>query len=237
MRRELPRKVRKALEAAIEKIIGPVEETLKNELEGIVRDCHETLTRSFLDAAQAMVSCPSGCHPQHPHHVVQPGIAINLLGCDSTEGADITMDELSQVALPPDSTRETWSEISKGMEHSKSVPTWSESGYLSQKVMPVPSFDSEVSWQQGATIPEAAFVVNGIADFPQFQPWDFDAEQQPTNHIGKGKERASNHAPRMNYELWQSSFGAIPFSQHQRLSSPPLDLAKLAEKDHGDNVP
>jgi len=48
MTRELPRKVRKELEIAIEKMIGPVEETLKNQLESLVRNCQERLSREFL---------------------------------------------------------------------------------------------------------------------------------------------------------------------------------------------
>jgi hypothetical protein len=48
MSRELPRKVRKELEIAIEKMVGPVEETLKNQLEGLIRSCHERLSREFL---------------------------------------------------------------------------------------------------------------------------------------------------------------------------------------------
>jgi hypothetical protein len=48
MNRELPRKVRKVLEIEIEKMMGPVEETLKNQLESIIRNCHEGLSQSYL---------------------------------------------------------------------------------------------------------------------------------------------------------------------------------------------
>jgi hypothetical protein len=41
LKRELPRKIRKELEAAMERIMGPMEETLQRQLEDIVRDCHE----------------------------------------------------------------------------------------------------------------------------------------------------------------------------------------------------
>ncbi|KAJ4291639.1 NAD-dependent protein deacylase SIR2rp2 [Kalmusia sp. IMI 367209] len=47
MNRELPRKVRKELEIAIEKLVGPLEETLKNQLEGLIRNCQERLSRDF----------------------------------------------------------------------------------------------------------------------------------------------------------------------------------------------
>jgi hypothetical protein len=52
MSRELPRKVRKELEIAIEKMVGPVEETLKNQLEGLIRNCHERLSREILRERQ-----------------------------------------------------------------------------------------------------------------------------------------------------------------------------------------
>lgn len=53
LKRELPRTIRKTLQALLESKLGPIEETLKNELESIVRDAHESLTRSYLSSAQA----------------------------------------------------------------------------------------------------------------------------------------------------------------------------------------
>jgi hypothetical protein len=47
--RELPRKVRKAYEAAMEREAVPMEETLKNKFENIVRGCLENLKRSYFD--------------------------------------------------------------------------------------------------------------------------------------------------------------------------------------------
>ena len=60
MSRELPRKVRKELEIAIEKIIGPVEETLKNQLENIIRNCQERLSREYLRDKDSDVPLSSG---------------------------------------------------------------------------------------------------------------------------------------------------------------------------------
>lgn len=48
LKRELPRTIRKKLQAFLEDSFGPIEETIKNELEGIVRDAQEVLTRRFL---------------------------------------------------------------------------------------------------------------------------------------------------------------------------------------------
>ncbi|KAL5116031.1 hypothetical protein ACEQ8H_006042 [Pleosporales sp. CAS-2024a] len=126
MRRELPRKVRKALELAMESRIGPVEETLKKELENIVRDCHETLTRSFLEAAQSMASSssfnPSPCTNPEP-----PSTVIDLLNDNIALGVNMTMDDLSQIAVPPNLDRESWQEISVSTGNENFYPTWSES--------------------------------------------------------------------------------------------------------------
>jgi hypothetical protein len=58
MKRELPRKIRKALQTALESKLGPIAETLKNELENIVRGAQETLMQSYLDSVQT-TSCAS----------------------------------------------------------------------------------------------------------------------------------------------------------------------------------
>lgn len=52
MNRELPRKVRMALEAQMERLLGPIEETLKNELESIVQNCHKSLAETYLGTMQ-----------------------------------------------------------------------------------------------------------------------------------------------------------------------------------------
>jgi hypothetical protein len=53
MKRELPRKIRKALQIALERKLGPIAEELKNELESIVRDAQVTLTQSYLDSVRS----------------------------------------------------------------------------------------------------------------------------------------------------------------------------------------
>jgi hypothetical protein len=197
MRRELPRKVRKALEAAMEKIIGPVEETLKNELESIVRDCHETLTRTFLDTAQAVAS--SACNLKEAKHTTQQNALIDSRDCETTGGSQQILDGLSLITLPPNSEQEPWTNISNSMEYMKSVPTWSDSGYLSQKTTGNPSYVSDSVWQHEATPTEAAFTVDTSIDFHQLQPWVFDEEQQALAYIGKGKGRATDDRPRTNH--------------------------------------
>ncbi|KAF2635689.1 hypothetical protein P280DRAFT_169289 [Massarina eburnea CBS 473.64] len=48
MSRELPRKVRRELKIAIEKLVGPIEETLKTRLEVLVRNFPERLSREYV---------------------------------------------------------------------------------------------------------------------------------------------------------------------------------------------
>jgi hypothetical protein len=53
---ELPRKVRKAYEAAMEREAAPMEETLRNKFENIVRGCLENLERSYFDNIRSSAS-------------------------------------------------------------------------------------------------------------------------------------------------------------------------------------
>jgi hypothetical protein len=106
--RELPRKVRKALETAIEKNFGPFEETLKSELENIVRDCHETLTRSFIELSR----------PSIPSH----GITVSAAAVLGSEVQDEPTKEpspgLSPYRLPTECMMESW----QGVLDTLSVP-------------------------------------------------------------------------------------------------------------------
>ncbi|KAH5305110.1 hypothetical protein HBI12_171720 [Parastagonospora nodorum] len=185
MRRELPRKVRKALEVAMEKLFGPVEETLKNELETIVRDCHETLTRTFLSAAQAMAS--SGSSSAMPTHAITPECAIDLFN------STITMDGLSQIALPPNSTREAWHEVHDNVENQNLHPTWSDSAYFSQGN--IPDFTSlGDTWPQDGIVPGAG-TQNNTPSNNYFQPASFSEDFGIIDYVGKGKGRAEDSIP------------------------------------------
>ncbi|KAH7075731.1 hypothetical protein BKA63DRAFT_305477 [Paraphoma chrysanthemicola] len=73
LRRELPRTVRKRLQTMLESKLGPLEETLKNEVESVVRDCQETLTHSYLKEAGTSTGpsyAPESIHG--PSHITQP---------------------------------------------------------------------------------------------------------------------------------------------------------------------
>ena len=58
MSRELPRKVRKELEVAIERLTGPIEENLKNQLEKLIRNCQERLSKDFLQSKLRIADMP-----------------------------------------------------------------------------------------------------------------------------------------------------------------------------------
>ena len=131
MSRELPRKVRKALEAAMERLIGPIEETLKNELENIVRNCQEALTRSYLDTARSLASS-SG--PPGPVTPAQPAF-IPELGAYSSTIRAIGTAELSQYFLPPDAMQEPYPKMTDLTENNNNInlqASFSDSAYYSQ---------------------------------------------------------------------------------------------------------
>ncbi|KAH4037652.1 hypothetical protein HBI56_222930 [Parastagonospora nodorum] len=98
LKRELPRTIRKTLQAALESRIGPIEETLKNELEGIVRDAQEALTRSYLSSTQN--SGPSSASVLHSTDgTLHPN---DSCANDLMQKSQSTTDSLSQYLVPPE---------------------------------------------------------------------------------------------------------------------------------------
>ena len=57
MKRELPRRIRQELETAIEKVVGPLEEIWKTQLEDLIRTCQEELS---IEYERSETSFPSG---------------------------------------------------------------------------------------------------------------------------------------------------------------------------------
>ncbi|KAF2036397.1 hypothetical protein EK21DRAFT_84083 [Setomelanomma holmii] len=118
LRRELPRKIRKELQAALENVIGPIEETLKSDLENIVRNCQETLTRSYFDAAQLTVSSNKKTAEAM---VDEPPVITtdDSRFAPPTTEANIGPNSLSQFFVPPETISESWPEVSKPSDELK----------------------------------------------------------------------------------------------------------------------
>jgi hypothetical protein len=181
MSRELPRKVRKALETTMESLIGPIEETLKNHLENIVRDCQEALTRSFLDNIQSMASSSAAVA-----HGRQPGFISDVDRYSATIAADPTSDVFSQVALPPESLPEPWPELQSG----PSAP-YADSTYFSQFDASNQPFLSG-TWAQieaasGHVIEECMATDHQMGHVVVLE------SDTPASYTGKGKGKAMDH--------------------------------------------
>ncbi|KAH8719328.1 hypothetical protein GQ44DRAFT_809716 [Phaeosphaeriaceae sp. PMI808] len=195
MNRELPREVRKALETAMERIIGPIEETLKNELESIVRNCHETLTKSFLDTARRLTSCPEGpSSSKESAFSMQAAFAVNKNVPISSDEGVATDNGLSQYMVPPESMLEPWPP--EVINHSYSQPTWSDSAYFSHSEILGNSFlhDSSVHVEPPDTI-----LVSADVEECNFALSTSSGNPVPATYARKGKGRAVESTSMLQY--------------------------------------
>lgn len=146
LKRELPRKIRKELQVALQSVIGPIEETLKNDLENIVRNCQEALTRSYLDVTCSSVS--SSRVPIEPRDLVNDAQVADVIdqGIGSPDLPVVDENDiLPQYFLPPDSTLEFWPDALTliNVQH---PPTLSDSAYFSLSEHLDSSFLDDEAW-------------------------------------------------------------------------------------------
>jgi hypothetical protein len=134
LKRELPRKIRKELEAAMERIMGPMEETLQRQLEDIVRDCHENLTRSYCSVAQPTDAIPGEI--AGPSRATEKSEFASLPMLDEpaldTHSTTLQADALSQYNVPPESSPQLWPDMMQPPDNFLTEATWSDSVYFSQ---------------------------------------------------------------------------------------------------------
>jgi hypothetical protein len=185
MSRELPRRVRKALDVAMESIIGPIEETLKTEMENIVRNCQEQLTISFMDSIRALASPPiatpgpSGILP-----IPQKPRAVNMTGVETIEKYASANNDLSQYFVPPYTTLEPWPELVNIADFGDYPPTQSDSAYFSQ-----PSRLNNSLLNSSWNSPESNTLVTARTDI--LDPIDaIGPNPCPQPYVGKGKGKA-----------------------------------------------
>lgn len=191
MSRELPRKVRKALEAEIEGIVGPIEETLKNKLEDIVRECQETLRRVFLDNVKAVSAAGPSCGKSTK--AMSSTLAAGPLesaGSNSLDEPPLLSDGFAQIEIPPYSAHETWTEVDIGDKDADHPLSWEDSAYFSLPDIPDSSL-LDGSWLHvGAS--SSTRDQNGNNAIHQFEVVSLD-EEVPMSYTGKGKGRAIDY--------------------------------------------
>jgi hypothetical protein len=131
LKRELPRKIRKELQVALQSMIGPIEETFKNDLENIVRNCQEALTRTYLEITRSSGSSSrTQTEPGKPVNTAQPAGVTESGGFSPYRPVIDESDRLSQYFLPPDSTLESWPEVMTSVDN-QYPPALSDSAYFS----------------------------------------------------------------------------------------------------------
>lgn len=195
----MPRKIRKKLQAALESRIGPIEETLKSELENIVRDAQDALTRHYISAVQSSDSSSNvSAELQRQAQLTQPFPTIAIGECSSAHSttAFLEADVLSQYFIPPDATQESWPRMACSTDNTNINAALSDSAYFSLAENTQDSFLNSAWFDQMSReaamgdIGEQEHAEHMHADnFEASSPNEFQSQQ---GYIGKGKERASH---------------------------------------------
>jgi hypothetical protein len=130
LRRELPRTIRKTLQATLESSFGPIEETLKNRLENIVRDAQETLTRDYLksvqlsDTALGSMAGSSGEGPSTQTLLQHQSVPVLPKTHPET-------DALSPYQVPSETIPRPWPQMTHTSHNIDTYATISDSTYFS----------------------------------------------------------------------------------------------------------
>lgn len=195
MKRELPRTIRKTLQAALESKSGPIAETLKNELESIVRDAQETLTQSYLssiqmtDDASAAASGSTGRTQSS-----QPVPESSFREHGMTQSMPFANDALSQYIILPEATAASLPTLFFSADGTATRATSSTSApqSLSEMLPDNPIMDDV--WLN--TFIDDEDILHGIftqdnAEYGTFDSEALSLQNQPFDqYIGKGKEPA-----------------------------------------------
>jgi hypothetical protein len=174
MNRELPRKVRKEFEIAIGKLFGPLEETLKNQLEGLVRNCQERLSRDY-ENSRASVEDQSA---NTTSGIAGPSLTDTQPQSLSQTSSTITSSVLAPYTIPMDSAFDPW----QGMEPTSDFQTcrYSDSGYFSETNYPLPS---DPWWPS---------MIDATQLLPDSDPSHMSNNAPNLSYTGKGKGRAED---------------------------------------------
>jgi hypothetical protein len=199
MNRELPGTIRRTLQAALDRNLASIEETLKNQLENIVRDVHETLARNFLNSVQP--SEPSSGTIDRLAGGLSPAENLSttaLTPCDATYLTKFQTDTLAHYSIPSDASSLDLLSLPSLDDHVNTSASFADSGYQSyHEQVENTCFDD--AWLQldpdfGSVYESlSADILPGGAALQTNTP-DPDFDQQPAEeYLGKGKGRATPH--------------------------------------------
>jgi hypothetical protein len=161
--------------------MGPIEETLKNDLENMVRDAQDKVTRSYLDVAQtSIVASATTAGPSNSAPQTQDLDQSQPLPAPT----NFLTEDLSQYLIPPDATSTSLPALDQLVDNTSMGATRSDSAYFSFSEDPF----LDGAWYN-STLDESLF--NNINEpIPNYSYED----PQPEEYVGKGKGRARQDA-------------------------------------------
>jgi hypothetical protein len=210
MKRELPRIIRKALEAKIEKLIGPIQETLKNDLENIVRDCQETLTRNYMNTTQSpnVFTQDMGEPTQHQQQHISQSAVKDSRSPDAALPNLYGTDELAQYFVPPDAPFDPWPGIAPSSSNTYTQDSFSDSANYSLSTNAQNPFWDDV-WLNSMSSNNMGDILNvsELRDMMQTNTLGYDnmsVSQPQETYTGKGKGKARDPGQDPDVEMTPS---------------------------------
>jgi hypothetical protein len=181
--------------------MGPIEETLKNELENIVRDAQDTLTRTYLSSMEP--AGPSSGLLAGPSGEAQPMLPLSISNSEHYNSAQPThpgTSVMSQFFVPPYATSESLPEMTHPVGNSNTGAVWSDSTYFSptetaqNSVMDDIWLNSISSGFEKEDLLDADFAEDttfGILGLdPSLEHHQPVEPEEPEEYTGKGKGRS-----------------------------------------------
>jgi hypothetical protein len=191
MKRELPRIIRKALEAKIENLFGPIQETLKNDLENIVRDCQEDLTRNYMNTMQPSNTLLWNRKHSAKHQQQTPQGAI--IDSQSPGMALPNLDQLAKYFVPPDAPSDPWLGVTQPSSSGHMQDSFSDSANYSLSTNAQNQFWDDL-WLNSMSSNNMGDILSASEPRDvQTNTMSYDNEpmfQPPETYTGKGKGRA-----------------------------------------------
>lgn len=185
MNRELPRKVRQELEIAIEKLVGPLEETLKNQLEGLIRDCQEKLSKEY-ECSNAFPSA----RLVNKHSETSGPSSVNE---SSNTHSTFSSSALDPYFIPMESSLHPWSFID--LPGNSNVEVFSESTYFSNETLPPDDNTWDSHLWNGSLNNATTGLDDRIGGHALEPPWRSAENETEANkdYVGKGKGKAKSN--------------------------------------------
>jgi hypothetical protein len=196
MKRELPTMVRRTLKALLDLNFAPIEETLENRLESIVRDAQEHCSRSYLSSMQS--SQPSAGTIAVSVKEMEPAEYLSTISLNASihlQPPYFQMDALAQCSIPNDSSSSDMPQLSFPNDSSNTGAIFQDSAYYSQH-----RDDENIPFDEASLRSNSAgesafehFISEFLARNPDFETVAPDStlhDQPAEEYTGKGKGRA-----------------------------------------------